>query len=385
MAGFFEGLKQGAESSMFDEADYDTQKDLLKERKARAAKMVEASMQPQEKVVNGLVIREDPWAGFARGVAGGVAQSSADAELKALNQTRKQAQTNWRSEYDAATDPAEKRRLLSRADQQGLRHQLEAQFLTADEQRAAAAQEKQLTRESTAAEKEANRAFLASQNDLNRQNKLDTRQIVVDNRQPQRDRFQIVQDADGSQHRVNMDSGEKFPIGLTKPPKAEGNSTESERSAAGYLGRMEAAEKGVGELNDGNPTYLTSAAAAIPGIGEDVRKAVASTEQNMHKQYADDWIRAKLRKESGAVIGADEMKAEYETYFPQRGDSPAIVKQKAQARAQAAEQMRTGAGRVKPTTAAPVQPKDKPTVVREVKLKDGRIGVEYSDGTRGYK
>ena len=31
---------------------------------------------------------------------------------------------------------------------------------------------------------------------------------------------------------------------------------------------------------------------------------------------------------------------------------------------------------------APAQPK---TVVREVKLKDGRVGVEYSDGTRGFK
>jgi hypothetical protein len=30
-------------------------------------------------------------------------------------------------------------------------------------------------------------------------------------------------------------------------------------------------------------------------------------------------------------------------------------------------------------------PSSAKTVIREVKLKDGRIGVEYSDGTKGYK
>jgi hypothetical protein len=41
-----------------------------------------------------------------------------------------------------------------------------------------------------------------------------------------------------------------------------------------------------------------------------------SPEQQKYKQAADNWIRANLRKESGAVIGADEMAAEYATYFP---------------------------------------------------------------------
>lgn len=67
--------------------------------------------------------------------------------------------------------------------------------------------------------------------------------------------------------------------------------------------------------------------------------------QQRYKQAADDWIRAKLRKESGAVIGADEMAAEYNTYFPQPADSPELIAQKAQARRQAEAQIMQSAGR----------------------------------------
>jgi hypothetical protein len=51
-----------------------------------------------------------------------------------------------------------------------------------------------------------------------------------------------------------------------------------------------------------------------------------------YDQAAQDWIRAKLRKESGAAIGADEMKQEYATYFPMVGDTPEKIAQKAEAR-----------------------------------------------------
>lgn len=50
-------------------------------------------------------------------------------------------------------------------------------------------------------------------------------------------------------------------------------------------------------------------------------------------------IRAKLRKESGAAIGKDEMLQEYETYFPMPTDTPALMKQKEMLRKQATESM----------------------------------------------
>lgn len=67
------------------------------------------------------------------------------------------------------------------------------------------------------------------------------------------------------------------------------------------------------------------------------------TEQRL-AQAQRDWVRAKLRKESGAVIGADEMAAEILTYFPQVGEGPEVVAQKAEARRRAEEQLKIGAG-----------------------------------------
>jgi hypothetical protein len=83
--------------------------------------------------------------------------------------------------------------------------------------------------------------------------------------------------------------------------------------------------------------------------------ALTDNEQ-VQRQQQEDWVRAKLRKESGAVIGAEEMAAEIRTYFPQAGDSKAVINQKAQSRAQALEQMRSSSGRAKPVQAKPVNP-----------------------------
>ena len=51
-----------------------------------------------------------------------------------------------------------------------------------------------------------------------------------------------------------------------------------------------------------------------------------------YKQAQEDWVRAKLRRESGAAIGKDEMRQEIELYFPQYGDKPETIEQKAKAR-----------------------------------------------------
>jgi hypothetical protein len=49
-------------------------------------------------------------------------------------------------------------------------------------------------------------------------------------------------------------------------------------------------------------------------------------------QAAQEWIMAKLRKESGAAIGAQELQNDLHTYFPEPGDSDALVHQKAASR-----------------------------------------------------
>lgn len=51
-----------------------------------------------------------------------------------------------------------------------------------------------------------------------------------------------------------------------------------------------------------------------------------------YKQAQEDWVRAKLRRESGAAIGVDEMRQEIELYFPKYGDTTEVIEQKRAAR-----------------------------------------------------
>jgi GH24 family phage-related lysozyme (muramidase) len=51
-----------------------------------------------------------------------------------------------------------------------------------------------------------------------------------------------------------------------------------------------------------------------------------------YRQSAMQWVRAKLRKESGAAISTPEFEGEFQTFFPQPGDTPEVIAQKKQAR-----------------------------------------------------
>jgi hypothetical protein len=62
---------------------------------------------------------------------------------------------------------------------------------------------------------------------------------------------------------------------------------------------------------------------------------VRSPDMQRYEQAAEQWIRAFLRKESGAAIGKDEFARDFVVYFPQPGDSPEVVKQKERARLEA--------------------------------------------------
>jgi hypothetical protein len=114
--------------------------------------------------------------------------------------------------------------------------------------------------------------------------------------------------------------------------------TEGQMGASGFANRMEAAED----------IFSKIPAAQVPRFGMSGQSSILSyfrsPEGQMAKQAADDWIRSKLRKESGAVIGEEEMEAEYKTYFPMPGDSAQVVAQKAQARQRATDAMKRNAG-----------------------------------------
>jgi hypothetical protein len=102
----------------------------------------------------------------------------------------------------------------------------------------------------------------------------------------------------------------------------------------------------------------------IPFLGGVVSRGIQSPETQKYEQAAQDWIRAKLRKESGAVIGEQEARDEYATYFPMVNDTPEKIAQKAEARRVATLAMKKSAGPayepyvpLAPPPAVPSQPR----------------------------
>lgn len=130
--------------------------------------------------------------------------------------------------------------------------------------------------------------------------------------------------------------------------------TEGERNAAGYATRMVEATKLLDQFEGaGKPGYTAQIAGGVPLIGGAMRTAVMTPEQQQYRQAQEDWVRSKLRKESGASIGAEEMDREIASYFPQPGEDKATITQKRHARAVATEAMLKAAGRAGYTSAVP--------------------------------
>lgn len=131
---------------------------------------------------------------------------------------------------------------------------------------------------------------------------------------------------------------------IEKPAAAGKAPTEGERTSAGYLSRMEAAEQRLGGLNPLGTKGDRVASSFAPGSDSIMKNWLMSNEGQLYQQAAMDWIRAKLRKESGAAIGQDEAEQEYRTYFPMPGDGPDKIRQKAAARKEAMKALQFSAG-----------------------------------------
>jgi hypothetical protein len=94
-----------------------------------------------------------------------------------------------------------------------------------------------------------------------------------------------------------------------------------------------------------------------PIVGDKLEQSVRSTfnvlptylggpnpQQQQNDQARRDFVSAVLRKESGAAISASEYANEEKKYFPQLGDSEAVIKQKQNSRIKAIEGLKSQAG-----------------------------------------
>jgi hypothetical protein len=120
-----------------------------------------------------------------------------------------------------------------------------------------------------------------------------------------------------------------------KPITKAGKPTETETNAAGFASRMVAANQITSKLATGaQPKTVEAVLNAIPLIGNKIPEIIPegvgglSPERRQYLQAANNFIRANLRKESGAAIGADEWMAEFVNYFPQYNDDAQTIKNK---------------------------------------------------------
>lgn len=158
----------------------------------------------------------------------------------------------------------------------------------------------------------------------------------------QLDLTQRGQDIDAAEAQAKLDAANA--AALARGAKL----TDTQAAAKAYLGRMQAAEQRLssGKYSPSAADYaagefLYGTSGPLTGV---LANQVLSKEGKAYFQSAADWVRAKLRKESGAVISPTEMSSEIRTYFPVPGDDADTVAQKAAARKQAEKQLSTMAG-----------------------------------------
>lgn len=196
--------------------------------------------------------------------------------------------------------------------------------------------------------------------------------------------LEIKDNEDGTYSVIHKATGVASPVlDQNGQPLRTGKSagTEGERVSAGYATRMTAAEQILGTLTTGNqtPGALESLGGAVPVAGAVIANQLRGEDRQKAVQAQADWVRAKLRKESGAVIGPKEMEDEIRTYFPQLGDEPGVITQKAEARRIAADGMVSAAGRAyKAPAAAAAAPK--PAAGAEPKVSNQADYDKISEG-----
>jgi len=118
-----------------------------------------------------------------------------------------------------------------------------------------------------------------------------------------------------------------------------GEKTEVQAKSEKFANKMETAEKNLsGIVNEGT---------SVAGRGLDMVPGGNFLQSNNYQKYRqaqDNFITALLRDESGAAIGTAEFKRYERELFPQPGDGPAVIAQKAEARKTAIEAMKKSAG-----------------------------------------
>lgn len=109
----------------------------------------------------------------------------------------------------------------------------------------------------------------------------------------------------------------------------------------GFLGRMNESHKTITNMEQAGTMFWMKQSEDLPmGLGNYLQ----TDEYQQFAQARRDFVNAILRRESGAVISDEEFANADKQYFPQPGDSEAVIEQKRRNRETAIEGIRVGAG-----------------------------------------
>jgi hypothetical protein len=122
---------------------------------------------------------------------------------------------------------------------------------------------------------------------------------------------------------------------------------EDQAKSAGFTDRMSEADPTIKQNQDAGTSYTQNALSHVPLFGN----AMVSDEYQQLDQAQRNFINSQLRRESGAAISPSEFDNAKKQYFPQPGDSDAVLIQKEQNRQTAISAMQRASG------AAYIQPK----------------------------
>lgn len=157
--------------------------------------------------------------------------------------------------------------------------------------------------------------------------------------------------------------------------------TEFQGKSATFGSRADVADRIIGSLEgqySPGAVNAKEAASNIPVVGGllgTAANAALSDNSQRAEQAQRDFINAVLRQESGAAIGESEFTNARRQYFPQPGDSQAVIQQKAANRRLAVQGLQNNAGpAARPAATAPVTPSN---------TSSGRINGGPSTGTTG--
>lgn len=201
------------------------------------------------------------------------------------------------------------------------------------------------------------------------------------------------QETEGGAMAFNPRTGTATPV-LTPagtPLQSGRPLTEAQAKGTLFATRAAAADQVLNDIGQGGkvqPGILKRAGESLPFIGEGVGamlNVTQSPQQQQVEQAQRDFVNAILRQESGASISPSEFANAQRQYFPQPGDSPQVIAQKAANRRNAVAGLSVQAGpgmqRIQQQAQQPMRARN-PSTGQEIMSTDGGQTWQPVQGAR---